>query len=523
MIPAWVRLWGYALLIGVATPALAVAQEVDGKALYDRWCAGCHGLEGRGDGPGAGTMLPRPRDFQKALYKIRTTASGELPTDSDILHVIDVGMPGTTMPGWEDVLEQEERLALVRYVKSLSRYFESLPAPEPIDFGQEPKMSEERIAEGRDVYELLECWKCHGQSGRGDGNSASTAEDDDGLSIAVADLTENWRFSGGGSVEDIYRRVRTGLDGTPMPTFSDLLDAGAITDDQLWSLAHYVRSLAPEEEPEVREVIRASLLEGGALPSTVGDTLWDDAERYYIPLVGQIIVKPRWFNPRVDGIWVQALHDGRDLVLLLSWSDPSRSPDPEWAEYAERVLDVMEPKDEGAAAEPGAGDQVVVQFPVTVPGGLGRPFFLQGDTRRPAYLWMWQSGNGSAVEAIAKGMGTAEPQSAASQVLQSDAEHVDGQWKVLMRRSLSTDDVQGELQFPFGQAVPMAFQAWDGDNGERGNQGAVSTWYFISLREATPVTVLVVPVVAALLTLGLCLVVVSRARQEELEAEESAR
>ena len=33
-----------------------------------------------------------------------------------------------------------------------------------------------------------------------------------------------------------------------MPTFSDIVDAGVITDDDLWSLAHYVRSLSPEDE-----------------------------------------------------------------------------------------------------------------------------------------------------------------------------------------------------------------------------------------------------------------------------------
>ena len=525
MTPGWVRVCACALLFGVTVASRAEAQDLDGKALYDRWCAGCHGLEGGGDGPSAGTMLPRPRDFQMALYQIRSTATGELPTDGDILHVIDTGMPGTTMPGWEDVLNQDERLALVRYLKGLSYFFETLPPPEPIDFGRAPKMSEERVSEGREIYEQVECWQCHGQGGRGDGNSAPTLEDDYGFPIAAADLTENWRFTGGGSVEDIYRRVRTGMDGTPMPSTmtqsSDFVDPGAVTEDQLWSLAYYVRSLAPEEEPEVREVIRTNLLEDGALPSTVGDSLWDGVERYYIPLVGQIMVAPRWFNPRVDGIWVQALHDGRDLALLLTWNDPSNSPDSGWTEYAERILDVMEPKDEGAATKPGAGDQAVVQFPLSVPAGSERPFFLQGDARRPTYLWTWESGSQGAVEAVAKGMGTAEPQPGGSQVLQSDAAHVDGQWKVLLRRSLATEDAQGELQFPLNRAVPVAFQVWDGDNGEQGTQGAVSAWYFISLGEAVPLTVFVAPVLAGLLTLGLGLAVVSRAQQRALDPKET--
>ena len=39
-----------------------------GKVTYDRWCAGCHGVDGDGTGVAAEYMLPRPRDFTRALY-----------------------------------------------------------------------------------------------------------------------------------------------------------------------------------------------------------------------------------------------------------------------------------------------------------------------------------------------------------------------------------------------------------------------------------------------------------------------
>ncbi|MEC9241311.1 MAG: cytochrome c, partial [Gemmatimonadota bacterium] len=44
-----------------------------GEVTYVRWCPGCHGVDGTGNGPGAEYMLPRPRDFTQALYQIRTT------------------------------------------------------------------------------------------------------------------------------------------------------------------------------------------------------------------------------------------------------------------------------------------------------------------------------------------------------------------------------------------------------------------------------------------------------------------
>ena len=488
-----------------------------GQITYEKWCAGCHGLDGTGTGDGATIMLPRPRDFSQALYQIRTTASGELPTDSDILHVIDVGMPGTTMPGWEDLLGQDEREALVQYLKTFSRFFSPDEIPVALDFGRPTRVSDEVLAEGRAQYDAIECWKCHGDQGRGEGQSSPTLGDNKDFPIRAADLTENWLFNGGGTVEDIYARLRTGLDGTPMPNFSDLIDAEVMTDDQLWALAHYVRSLSPEEAPGIEEVVKAELLEDAALPTTVDDLLWDSADPAYIPLAGQIIVKPRWFDPRVDGVWVQAIHDGQEVVVRVRWSDPNLSPDPEWADWKSQVLSFMGPA-EGDPPEAGpTPDQLLLQFPMQMPQGMERPYFMRGDNRRPVYLWQWQSDRNTALEGEARGMGT-ETYAADGQDLSLHASHVDGQWQVMFTRSLVTED-ESDLDFVTGQAIPVAFFAWDGDNGESGTRGAVSSWYFLFLQDATPNTMYIAPALAMMLTAGLGILVVSRAQKREEEGE----
>jgi DMSO reductase family type II enzyme heme b subunit len=504
------------LALSLAPSALVAQDAVPGKEVYDRWCAGCHGVDGQGEGPGAQTMHPKPRDFTRALYQIRSTGLGELPSDADILHVIDVGMPGTAMPGWERVLTRAERDDLVQYLKSFSRFFET-ETPQPIDVGSAPRVNDERLEEGREVFRTLECFTCHGDFGRGDGNSAPTLDDDLGMPVAARDLTRNWLFDGGGTVEDIYTRLRTGLDGTPMASFQDAVDAGIVSDDQLWSVAHFVRSLSPERAPQMREVIAAALLDEGELPVATDDERWTEVERFYIPLVGQILVRPRWFNPRVDGVWVQALHDREELALLVSWTDPSMSPDPEWTDYANLVRAAMEPHDEGADWQPGAPDQLVVQFPQQMPTGMERPFFMQGDARRPAYLWRWRSDADEGEELVATGLGTGEPQDPATVQLQVQSSHANGEWRVLFRRGLSTPDSAADLQLPLSQAIPIAFQAWDGDNGEAGNQGSISTWYFIQLQEGTSVAVYVTPALAMLLTAGLGLLVVVRAQKRERE------
>jgi len=260
-------------------------------------------------------------------------------------------------------------------------------------------------------------------------------------------------------------------------------------------------------------VIVAERTEGGTMPSTVDDELWDEVDRFYVPLVGQIVVAPRRFDPRVDGIWVQALHDGEEIALLLSWTDPSNSPDPGWAEFAEWITSTIYAGDEGSQMGPAGPDQITVQFPQALPSGMARPFFLQGDARRPAYLWSWRSDSG-VTEEVARGLGTAEPQAASAQQVTAEATHEAGQWKVLLRRALVTDDLD-DLALEVGQAPPVAFQAWDGDHGEGGTQGAISTWYFLALEPETPVTVLVAPAAALFLTFGFGLFVVSMARKED--------
>ncbi|HEX7090930.1 MAG TPA: c-type cytochrome [Longimicrobiales bacterium] len=543
-------------------------QEHPGKAAYDRWCAGCHGVDGRGDGEAAGYMLPRPRDFTRALFQIRSTPSGALPTDEDLMRVIDEGMPGTAMPGWRTLLSRSEREAIVDYIKTFSPFFAQGDAPQPLEFGSAPRTSEEVLREGREFYQRIECWKCHGEAGRGDGPSAPTQEDDAGFPIRPADLTENWHFNGGGTVEDIYRRLRTGLDGTPMPSFSDLLDAGYMTEAQLWNLAHYVRSLSPAEPPRVRDVIRAARIEG-ALPSSADDSAWAAVERYYIPLVGQIVVKPRWFAPTVDGVWVQALHNGEELALRLVWHDPSQSPDTAWLVWQRRVLETMEPHEGGpqpaagaasagvpapaaapagragagpaaaaaaaSAAVPGEAsidlarlpDAIAVQFPRTIPRGMERPYFLMGDARQPVYLWRWQSvteagvggaqapSEGVAVEATARGLARIEPLPATSRSLSWDATFDQGEWRLLLRRPLATADTVNQLQFRPGEPIPIALFAWDGSNSEEGTRCSIGTWYFIYLDQPTPGTVYATPVVAAVLTAGLGLVAVVRAQRRE--------
>lgn len=520
------------LTVGVAVRLQALTQDTTaGRAVYEKWCAGCHSETGAGDGPAAPYMLPRPRDFTGALFKIRRTASGQLPTDADFMRAIDLGLPGTAMPGWKTRLTDRERRDVMAYIKTYSAFFaDTSQRPTPLLFGTAPGSgtSAEALRIGRQYYDSLACRKCHGDRGRADGPSAPTLHDDAGFPIFAADLTQNWRFRGGGTVEDVYHRLRTGVDGTPMPSFSDLIDQKLLTEDELWRLAQYVRSLSPERVPAVRDVIHAAQL-AQPVPASPNDSGWSRVERYWFPLVGQVIHKPRWFTPAVSGVWVQAVHDGTTLALRVSWDDRSRSPDSAWLEFTGRVLETVASDDSipraTAAAWP---DRVAVQFPLALPAGaqaMERPYFLMGSATQPVYQWRWTSGpaeetlsaaaGGAGAAGLARGIERFDPLVDAT--LGAQALYDQGEWRVVFTRSLATADSSNQLQFRAGRAIPVAFFAWDGSNGETGPRMAVSSWYFLSLDTPTPPRVFLSPVLAMVVTLGLGWMVVRRAQRRVRE------
>lgn len=101
-------------------PSLTAKTLEEGKRLYKEMkCWECHGFEGRGDGPKAMSQVDDwgfpapPNNFTKGIYK----GGGKL---SGIYLRFTTGLDGSPMPSFEDSLTEEERWALVHYVKSLA-------------------------------------------------------------------------------------------------------------------------------------------------------------------------------------------------------------------------------------------------------------------------------------------------------------------------------------------------------------------------------------------------------------------
>ena len=92
-------------------PAMPAAEDIEaGKRVYFTKCVWCHGVDGGGDGPSADRLWPRPRNFNQGTFKIRHTASGELPLPQmDLFQTVTHGLPGSAMPSWEGILSEDQR------------------------------------------------------------------------------------------------------------------------------------------------------------------------------------------------------------------------------------------------------------------------------------------------------------------------------------------------------------------------------------------------------------------------------
>lgn len=222
-----------------------------GEWTYRGLCIGCHGP--KGDGGGAVWELAdkyspkhklprRPRDFESAVFKVRSTPSGSLPTDRDLFKAISRGLVADQdMPSFK-YLPERDRWAVIAYIKTLSpRWVEEKDyQEEPIEVSRAPMPTAEMVNAGKGVYKEMKCAKCHGPLGKGDGPSAPQLKDDNDLPIQPRDFTDPSQFVASSEPEGIYQTFTTGFDGTPMPSFADFLD-----EEQRWQLVWYVMSLRP--------------------------------------------------------------------------------------------------------------------------------------------------------------------------------------------------------------------------------------------------------------------------------------
>ncbi|MBI3155743.1 MAG: c-type cytochrome [Burkholderiales bacterium] len=477
-----------ALALGVGAPASAQPGNADkGKEIYDRRCTWCHGAEGDGGGASKDFLNPPPRDFTSGNYKIKTSWFEEMaPADEDVFRMIRDGMPGTSMPGWGDILGEQDMWDLVAYVKSFAGF--DAPPAKMVDFGTQVQSSAESIEQGRKLFEDGDrCVECHGKSGKG--SLSKRLKGDAGERTWPRNLTKAWTYRGSAEPKDIFTRIATGIAGTEMPSFADPKSSKKLSIEEMWHVANYVASLAKTGKPvdPGNTVIRASRLDG-ALPATVDDERWGGFAPTTFYMVPQIIGKERYFLPSNDTITVRAAYNDEAIALLLEWDDRTKSMPGDAA--AEKIADA-----------PIAEDAVAVQLPVVIPGEMEKPYFGMGDAARPVNIWHWKSGPAGGTETVgllsSRGFKEIEKRDPAAVGLVAKSAYADGTWRVLMVRPLATQEGGNDIQFVQSKFIPVAFAAWDGsNNSEKGSRHTMTTWYWLLLEPAAGAR----PMIAALLT-----------------------
>lgn len=95
---------------------------LQGRNVYMARCIGCHGVEGRGDGPIASSLTGPP---------VGNLAGGEWKhgdRPENVVAVISRGVPETRMSGWGQLLEDDE----LRTVAAYCYYLAKAPVPESL-------------------------------------------------------------------------------------------------------------------------------------------------------------------------------------------------------------------------------------------------------------------------------------------------------------------------------------------------------------------------------------------------------
>jgi cytochrome c oxidase cbb3-type subunit 2 len=517
---------------GPRGPAGPPAEEplAMGGRVYRDYCLPCHGERGGGDGPAARFLHPRPRNFGEGRFRLVSTAN-RIPSDQDILFVLEHGMPGSAMFPFAH-LPEDERRAVVGHVRQLTRaaieerireearkggeemepaevaqLLDRLTRPgDPIDVPADwpAAPAADSVARGHASYVKL-CAPCHGATGKGDG--VQNQRDDDGTPTRPRDFTRGV-FKSGRDPRRLYTRIRLGLPGTPMP--------GQGTDNpaEVVDLVHYVLSLS-DPALQARAEHRRTLLTARRVPGPLAETIPDPEWAAARPV--SVAVTPLWWRDHDEPeLSVAALHDGRSLAVRLSWRDRTcnatavRPQDFEDMAALQLFKGDREPfLGMGTADRPvdvwlwnpgmqaGPGDFADVDtayphmsvdfYPFERPGG-DRP---HAPDRQPAdFVTARQAGNlradpdhGSTGSSLrAGGFGTATMRPRLSQLVAARGAYQgpEGRWTVVLRRPLGVPD-GGGIPLAAGDRLSVAFALWDGAAGDRNGQKMVSIWHDLRL------------------------------------------
>jgi mono/diheme cytochrome c family protein len=495
----------------------ASPQLVDlGKRTYEKQCLACHGRAGNGEGEASYLLYPKPRDFTTGQFRLVSTWE-RIPTDEDLYRTISRGMPGSAMPSWSH-LPEEERWGLVHYLKTFSKRPIETKPPRDADAdgngGQgivavpkEPPYDAAAQARARELF-AKGCAPCHGAAGRGDGQQEQT--DSKGYPTRPRDLTVGV-FKGSPEPEQVYRRIVLGLPGSPMP------QSGYLYGNDAWALVHFVRTLSSDEQRAKVEMRKFRIVAPRVkeLPGHPDSSVWREATAINLHLM------PLWWrSERPEILTVRAVHDARRIAFLLSWADDTHDAtamrpqdfrdaaaiqfalenDPPFFAMGERQRRVniwMWKSERQADLEPAFQDLEKVYPNIGIdsyPNLLRSP--LERSTRRaltlesdPRFVTAWGAGNivadptrkSAAEDLNAQGFGTLRARPPRDQAVTATGRYDTGSYQVQFTRDLDPG-TDGAAALKPGSRTAVAFAVWNGSAGDRDGKKSVTIWQDLYVR-----------------------------------------
>ena len=194
--------------------------------------------------------------FRRGQFKFRTTASGQLPTDDDLFRTISRGANGTGMPPWQYLLDDDERWALVDYVKTLRR--RASRQPRAASRCRCPTRPANRATPSTAARSTRRCSarSATATTAAASGPSSTALVDAKGRHVNTRDFTQPASYRTGWTEREIIRTLETGMNGVPMPSYTGVdVDAGRVRpgrlpDDAWRATARAIRSGRSRESME---------------------------------------------------------------------------------------------------------------------------------------------------------------------------------------------------------------------------------------------------------------------------------